>query len=262
MGIGKVTGWFFSVSRDAIARGLVRIGVTPNTLTVVGLVFTAAAGATLAFAVKETGGSGCDFAWWQRAHGFYAMAAGFMFLSSACDMLDGAVARIGNLSSTFGGFLDSSVDRINDFCMWTGLAVGYAMLETPNITFILLCMIANLNCFMISYTKCRAEDFIDNCSVGFWKRGERCAAVLIAAMACNASMAVVMIAFSGTFTWLRRISYTRTLMRSGIAEESVLGKLQPWRWPQMTLPYDMAVLTNIVLLIFLRFDPADFDYLR
>jgi len=262
MGIGKMTGCFFSVSRDALAKGLIRVGVTPNVLTVFGLIFTAGAGVALAAAVELTGGRGCDFQWWSRAHGYYGIAAGLLFLSNACDMLDGAAARIGNMSSKFGGFLDSSLDRLNDFFMWAGPAAGYTLLEKPNITFVLLCMVAVLNSFMISYCKCRAEDFIDQCRVGFWRRGERCAAVLIAAIACNISMAVVMIALSGTFTWLRRISYTRTMIRQGRQQDTLLGKIQPWRWPRMTLPHDAAVIGNISMLMFLRFDPADLDLLR
>ncbi len=265
MGIGAITGRCFCAARDTLARGLLKIGVTPNALTFTGLVFTAAAGVMLAVAIRLSGGNGVGFDWWGRAHGYFGLAAALLIASNACDMLDGAVARIGNRSSAFGGFLDSSFDRLADFFMWTGPAVGYALLEKPNLTFILLCLVANLNCFMISYTKCRAEDFIDRCAVGFWRRGERCAAVLIATLACNPSMAAVMIALSGPFTWFRRIAYTRSAMRSAAHADprdgSLLERIQPWRWPRTTLPWDAAVIGNISLLLFLRVDPAEWDLL-
>ena len=165
-GIGRFVGWLFITARDALARVLVRARVTPNILTIVGTLFTAGAGACLAAALWESGGRDLDFSAWTRSHLFFILAAGCLILSSACDMLDGAVARIGNLSSSFGAFLDSSMDRIADFFLWTGMAAGYAILDKPNITFILLCMIANMNCFMISYTKSRAET--QKLSLGPW----------------------------------------------------------------------------------------------
>jgi len=268
MGIGKLTAWYFSTARDILARGLLRIGITPNVLTIFGTLFTVAAGVFLAAAIRASGGRSADFAWWSQSHRYYSLAALLLFACSACDMLDGAVARIGKMSSSFGGFIDSTLDRIGDFSVWAGMTMGFALLEKPNLTFILLCLIANLNAFMISYAKCRAEDYIDHCSVGFWKRGERFAAVLIAALACNAASVIVLLSLTSPFTWLRRIAFTRRALAGKNPSEdpriggSLLEKIQPWCYPRMTLLCDIATIGNILIIIFLRFDPAGWDLLR
>ena len=268
MGIGRFTAWYFSTARDILARGLIRLGVTPNALTIFGTILTIAAAVCLATGVKLCNGNAVDFHWWGKSHRFFSLAALLMFGCSACDMLDGAVARIGNLKTRFGGFLDSTLDRVGDGAIWGGLAIGYATLDTPNLTFILLCLMGSLSAFLISYTKCRAEDFIEDCAVGFWKRGERFAAVLISAIACNPGAMVLLLGVTAYFTWIRRVTFTRNSLKGKNPSsdprtgKSFLEKIQPWCYPRMTIQCDMATIGNILILIFLRFDTAQWDLLR
>jgi len=254
--IGRSVGWFFTHARDAIARRLVRLGVTPNGLTIFGALLTVAAGVCLAVGVRFD------------REDLFVLAGVLMYSSAACDMLDGAVARVGKLGSDFGGFLDSTLDRVSDFALFGGLAFGYAWRPEANLTFLLLCGVGLLSAMLISYTKARAEDFVDDCSVGFWKRGERIAAILIASFACNPGAAVLLLAASSPFTVWRRIGYTRRAMagkpvvRDPRREGGGLAKLQPWLYPRMSWPYDLITLSNIAFLIFFRFDPSRWDLLR
>jgi len=75
------------------------------------------------------------------------LAGVLMVLASACDMLDGAVARIGNKKTTFGAFLDSTLDRFSDFVVYAGIAVYYAAASPANVTYCLLAMLAFFNSF-------------------------------------------------------------------------------------------------------------------
>jgi CDP-diacylglycerol--glycerol-3-phosphate 3-phosphatidyltransferase len=257
IGIGKSVAWFFSNARDAIARRLVKWRITPNMLTIGGCVMTLAAGACLAMGVR----TGERF--------FYAFAVLLLYWCAACDMLDGAVARIGNKGTKFGAFLDSTTDRVSDFALWGGLAMGFAAQPTPNLTFILLCLVAMLNGFMISYTKARAEDLIDKCPVGYWQRGERFAAVLFGAIAANPGALVVQQAVSPIFTWLRRVHYTKAVMEGRNppvdprdSQAKWYHKIQPWYWPRMTFPYDIITIANILWLFFAPVHPARWDLLR
>ncbi|MFW6133214.1 MAG: CDP-alcohol phosphatidyltransferase family protein, partial [Planctomycetota bacterium] len=155
--IGRAVGFGFAAARDGIARGLVRAGVTPNGLSLAGLVLTG--GAALCYAL----GAGGTFAWSLSAGegNCYVLLAGvLLLLASACDMLDGAVARIGASKTAFGGFLDSTLDRISDFLVYIGIALGFARRDPANLTFVLLVLLAVCNAQMISYAKARAEDFI------------------------------------------------------------------------------------------------------
>jgi CDP-diacylglycerol---glycerol-3-phosphate 3-phosphatidyltransferase len=254
--IGKTVGWFFKTWRDSWARGLVRLGVTPNALTVFGTLCSVAAGGVLGMAT------------WTDEPRYSLLAGGFLFLAFAGDMLDGAVARIGGKSTTFGALLDSTLDRVSDFALWAGLGVGYILRDPPNVTFALLCMVGFAEAVLISYVKARAEDFVDHCGVGYWQRGERSAGIIIAAFACNPHAYVVELSILSLFTVLRRILHARALLagRSPVTDARTRGrwyhKLQPWLYPRATWPYDLLTITYIAFLIFGPVDPDRWDLLR
>lgn len=250
--LGRAIGWGFSTARDFVARGLIRLRVTPNALTLVGMVLTAGAG--VCYAV----GSGSRFAWSLSLGGpnaYLLLAGALLILSSACDMLDGAVARLGNCKTRAGAFLDSTLDRYSDFAVFAGIAVHYAWQSPGNVTFTLLSMLAFFNAFMISYSRARAEDIIDKCRVGYWQRGERSAAILIGTLSYNIPAMVVQQAILPMFTVLRRIFYTLSVIDGKTPiEDPRQGnwwlKVRLWRWPRMTLPYDAVTAMNIAWLIF------------
>jgi len=251
--IGRGIGTGFSIARDFIAGGLARIGITPNMLTMVGMLVTGAAGVCYAM------GGGNNFAWSlspSAESGAYLLLAGaFLVLASACDMLDGAVARIGGKGTKFGAFLDSTLDRYSDFVVYAGIAVFYASGPQANVTAVLLCMVAFFNSFMISYTRARAEDLIESCKVGYWQRGERSAAILIATFAHNIPALLVQQATLPLLTVLRRVMHTRAVLagRTPIADPRQGGwwlKIRLWRWPRMSIPYDIVTGISSAWLIF------------
>jgi len=247
--IGRGVGFGFSTARDAIARGLVKVGVTPNALTLAGAAVTAGAGVFYAL------GAGRDYS-------FLVWGAVLLIVASACDMLDGAVARIGGKASLFGEFLDSTLDRFSDFAIYAGIAIGYASLERANVTFVLLAMLSFFNAVMISYAKARAENLIESCPVGYWQRGERSAAVLIATFANNLPALLVQQATLPILTVLRRIFYTKAITegKEVIVDPRKGGlwlKLHLWYWPRMSLPYDFVTGVNIAWLIFAPIGTVD-----
>jgi CDP-diacylglycerol--glycerol-3-phosphate 3-phosphatidyltransferase len=258
--IGKAIGSGFILARDFLARGLVRLGVTPNGLTMAGMVITAGAGVCYAL------GAGKSFGWRWDIHAgrnaWLLLAGALMVLASACDMLDGTVARIGNKKTTFGAFLDSTLDRFSDFVVYAGIAVYYAAASPANVTYCLLAMLAFFNSFMISYARARAEDLIDHCTIGYWQRGERSAAILIGTFAYNVPAILVQQGLSTLFTALRRISYTQSVLagRAPIEDPRQGGwwlKVRLWRWPRMTWAYDLVTGINIAFLIFARIPSCD-----
>ena len=258
--IGRAIGFGFATARDVVARGLLRAGVTPNMLTVVGMVVTAGAG--VCYAV----GAAAPFAWSlaPRAPGnaYLLLAGAMLVLASACDMLDGAVARIGNKGSRFGAFLDSALDRYSDFAVYAGIAACYAWQAPANATFVLLAMLALFNSFMISYSRARAEDLIRSCSVGYWQRGERSAAILIATFAGNIPALLVQQAALPLLTVLRRVLHTRAVLNGREPPEDPRDggpwlKARLWRWPRGTIPYDVVTGINIAWLVFAPVPNAD-----
>ena len=97
-----------------------------------------------------------------RAGGLVALVA------SIFDMLDGRVARLRGRETTFGAFLDSTMDRYSDMVLYMGLLILYARVDkTPHMV---LVWVAAFGSFMTSYARARAESLIPHCTVGFLER--------------------------------------------------------------------------------------------
>jgi CDP-diacylglycerol---glycerol-3-phosphate 3-phosphatidyltransferase len=140
---------------DPVANWMVRKGVHPNTITVVGTLCTVGGGIIYATGHIRTGG-------W------------FLGLTALFDVLDGTVARRSNRSSTFGAFLDSTLDRLADGFVLGGLAVFYATSTTHrSVTFMIIALLGLVGAFITSYTRARAEALGLDAKVGLLQRPER-----------------------------------------------------------------------------------------
>lgn len=262
--IGKTVGGWFCSWRDSLAGMLVRAGATPNMLTIAGMAWMIVAAVFLALGAGAPIGASLGPGDLRRYDpNLYCILAGVaLVLCSAGDMLDGAVARIGNSATTFGAFLDSTLDRVGDFAIYLGIAWYFAL--RGNVTFTVLPFLAFFAGVMISYTRARAEDLIKHCTVGYWQRGERNAAMLIAALAGNIPALVLQQATSPLLTVWARIRHTWAVTngQSPIIDPRqsprALDRLKWWRYPRMTVQYDIVTLLNIAWLIFARI-PATFD---
>ncbi len=256
-GASKTIGDSIAAARDDVARFLIKLGATPNRVTLVGFLLTVAAAYCLARGASQQvpyfNSGGGPIGWWP------ALAAVALFLAGACDMLDGAVARVGRLTSRAGALLDSSLDRFSDIAVYLGCFLHFALLDQPNLTYQTLAVIAIGSAVVISYIKARAEDFIDDCTVGYWLRGERCAAVLIGC-ACGHMPAVLwQMSLSCGLTVWRRLTYSYQAITAADAGRPAphrgpvpgwLGRLQLYRHPRGSIPYDFVTGANIAFIIF------------
>ena len=146
---------------DPVADWLVERRVHPNTITVFGTVCTVVGGIIYAAGHIKTGG-------W------------FLSITALFDVLDGTVARRSNLSSTFGAFLDSTLDRLADGFVLGGLAVFYATSGLHHsVPLMITALLGLLGAFLTSYTRARAESLGLDAKVGMLQRPER--VVLMAA---------------------------------------------------------------------------------
>ena len=90
------------------------------------------------------------------------------------DVLDGTVARRTNRSSTFGAFLDSTLDRVADGAVLSGLAVFYALNPNHhNVPMMAVCLVGLIGAYMTSYIRARAEALGLDAKVGMMQRPER-----------------------------------------------------------------------------------------
>jgi CDP-diacylglycerol--glycerol-3-phosphate 3-phosphatidyltransferase len=136
-----------------IGRFLGNLGVTPNMLTIAGLLLNVGVAAIIAF-------------WDIRIGGI------LLLFASAFDMLDGAVARATGKTSKFGGFLDSTLDRYSESIVYLGVLV-YIVDTADAKTGSILTLLATTGALLISYTRARAEAAGYHASVGLVARPER-----------------------------------------------------------------------------------------
>jgi CDP-diacylglycerol---glycerol-3-phosphate 3-phosphatidyltransferase len=121
---------------EPVARGLGRLGLTPNTLTLIG--FGIAVVAALSAAAQ---------AW---------LAAGLLVaFGAAFDLLDGALARATSSTSSLGAFMDSVFDRAGEAVVYIGIAIGCFAADFGFGA--LLAMTAMGSAMMVSYTRAKSE---------------------------------------------------------------------------------------------------------
>lgn len=148
---------------DAIVRWLAIGHINPNILTVIGVALNVGCG--LLFGLG----------WF-----FYAGIA--LIVANLFDMLDGQVARLSGRVTRFGGFLDSSLDRLSDMVVFVGLMVYYARPESHSTLNVFLAGAGLMGSVMVSYASARAESLIPKCDVGFLRRPERVVLFIIGAL--------------------------------------------------------------------------------
>ena len=170
-----------------IVRGLALAKISPNMLTLIGLLINIGAAVLLA-----------------RGQFF---AAGWVITGAAIfDMVDGRVARETNQVTRFGGFFDSVLDRYSDLGLLMGLLVYYANINRP--FYVVLTAIVMTASVMISYTRARSENTIPKCKVGFMERPERIVLFMIGAFFNRIPAVLWVIAIIGNVTVIQRMTFT------------------------------------------------------
>lgn len=150
---------------NPFVRFLIRCGVTPNMVTTVGLLGNlAAAAALIRAAVSISEGGGMEYPTVTLAG---ALIIGF----SLFDMLDGQVARLGNMASTFGAMYDSVLDRYCELFTLGGIA--FYLLSCGSMAGAVIAFVALVGSIMVSYVRARAEGLDIECKIGFMQRPER-----------------------------------------------------------------------------------------
>jgi phosphatidylglycerophosphate synthase len=152
---------------SAMVRGLAYGRISPNFLTVVGVSINVGCGLLFGF-------------------GHFFWAGIILIVANLFDMLDGQVARLSGRVTRFGGFLDSSLDRLSDMVIFVGLMVFYARDTQFHSTLnVFLAGAAMMGSVMVSYTSARAESLIRKCDVGFLRRPERVVLLIIGALSTH-----------------------------------------------------------------------------
>ena len=183
---------------DPGARLLARLGLTPNMVTLLGLLFSAATAYLIAS---------------QRLP-----AAGILLLVSAMfDHLDGALARLTDRVTVFGAFLDSVVDRMTEAMVLFGVLL-LALSRGSDVLAMLVFLALGLS-MLVSYTRARAEGLGVSGEVGVLTRAERVVLLAVGLLTDQLAgqyaltIALGIIAALSLVTTLQRVAYAWRGMR-------------------------------------------------
>lgn len=159
---------------NPLVRGMIKVGITPNFITTTGFVLNVVAAAYLVYGGLYGAAGDYSYIGWGGA---------IILFAGLFDMMDGQVARIGNLSSTFGALYDSVLDRNSELVSFFGIC-SYLMLQGYAVEAI-IAFLALLGSLMVSYVRARAEGLGIECKIGFMQRPERVIVTSVGAIACG-----------------------------------------------------------------------------
>ncbi|MEA1977500.1 MAG: CDP-alcohol phosphatidyltransferase family protein [Chloroflexota bacterium] len=179
---------------DSIGAFLNGLGITPNTLTISGLVGNLIGAYFLAIGSFMVGG-------------FILLAMG------AIDALDGTMARLRGEPSDFGAFVDSVTDRYSEFVIYAGL-LFYAVKEM-NLTLAMMVFAATAGSVMVSYIRARAQSLGYEAKGGMLTRFERFIILIPSLIFGYPWIGVSIIAILANITALQRIFSVRRQARKG-----------------------------------------------
>ena len=184
----------------AIIQPLAHLDVTPNTLTIIGLLLSVVTALVI-------------------AQGYLFVGGLLVLFAGVFDMFDGAMARVRNAATTFGAFLDSTLDRYSESIILFGLL--YYALQHPGLQdvlwpapheqtwMIIFIFIAAVGSLMVSYTKARAEGLGIECKTGLLARPERVVILAIGLLSNTGIWALALLAIFSHVTAVERIIAVR-----------------------------------------------------
>ncbi len=176
-----------------LARVLSAMRIRPDALTATG--WALSVGAAVLFAL-----------------GYVRTAGAVMLFAGLFDALDGAVARESNQISTFGAFLDSTLDRLSESAIFVGVIFFYAASSRPYEA--LLTGAAMTFSLMTSYARARAEGLGMTCEVGLLERAGRVLILSLFSLVGFLTVGIGLVAAGALVTTAQRILYVRRMTRS------------------------------------------------
>jgi CDP-diacylglycerol--glycerol-3-phosphate 3-phosphatidyltransferase len=177
-----------------VGRVLARGGVSPDVVTIAGVLIQVIASALIIDGRLLTAG-------------LVATAAGL------ADVADGAVAKARGRAGRWGAFLDSTTDRLSDALMFGSIAWLYGVdpdvvaRDEPWVAAVALTTL--VVSFLVSYAKARAESLGYECNVGIAERAERLMIVILGLLLDAVPVALIVLAVLAVVTLIQRITHVR-----------------------------------------------------
>ena len=138
---------------EPVAKTLLRVGLSANMVTWIGAILTSASAIVLI------------------PNGHFAAALFATALIGSADLLDGTMARLQGTTSSWGSFLDSTLDRLTDAALIGSIALYFARQQQPE--YVAFALVAFAGAQVTSYIRAKAESVGASAKVGFAERSER-----------------------------------------------------------------------------------------
>jgi CDP-diacylglycerol--glycerol-3-phosphate 3-phosphatidyltransferase len=180
-------GWF-RWYLDPIAHFLNRLGIRPNTVTLIGL----------------AGTIGCAIL---IALGHMTWAGILLLIMGPVDAMDGALARLRKEANDWGAFVDAVTDRYSELFLFLGFLIHYML--NPNPAGVILAYLAAAGSVLVSYVKARADALRFDANIGLLTRVERLIVIIPGLVFNQPLLVLILIAILANFTALQRILQVR-----------------------------------------------------
>lgn len=187
---------------NPLIKGMIKIGITPNFITTTGFILNLfATGLMIYAAIYDPSNTS-----------IIGYAGGVIIFAGLFDMMDGRLARLGNMQSTFGALWDSTLDRYSE--LFTLFGILFYLLANQWIWSGIITFLAIIGSIMVSYVRARGEGLGIDVKVGFMQRPERVVVTAIGSIVCGTcnslwalAVPMMLIALLANITAFWRIAY-------------------------------------------------------
>jgi phosphatidylglycerophosphate synthase len=162
--------------------------IDPNTLSLLGLLSV---------------GLGSFFLYKDYNH----IATLFIAIGGLLDALDGALARLSGKASSFGAFLDSTLDRLSDAMPIVALVLLFA--KNQDLMGVFVGLFAMVFSFMVSYTKARSHSLGVDIPIGVFERTERFSILILSIFFGFYKLGLFVVGLGAFYTTIERIIYAK-----------------------------------------------------
>ncbi|MGB9721318.1 MAG: CDP-alcohol phosphatidyltransferase family protein [bacterium] len=185
--MNKIKFWGRKLFVLPIVSLLIKMKIPPNVITILSLVIGV-------------------FTFITYKNGIFWLGGIVLFFSSVFDTFDGEIARQTNRVTKFGGFLDSTIDRVNEFLVYLGLFSYYYHRVDYALFWVVFALFGSV---MVSYTRARGEGLGISPQVGIFERFIRLLFLIVGSFLGHRIMVyvLVIITFGTLQTSLQRIFY-------------------------------------------------------
>lgn len=187
---------------NPLIKGMIKIGITPNFITTTGFILNLfATGLMIYAAIYDPSNTS-----------IIGYTGGVIIFAGLFDMMDGRLARLGNMQSTFGALWDSTLDRYSE--LFTLFGILFYLLANQWVWSGIITFLAIIGSIMVSYVRARGEGLGLDVKVGFMQRPERVVVTAIGSIVCGVcnslwalAVPMMLIALLANITAFWRIAY-------------------------------------------------------